>query len=139
MRKARGLIKVALAKLAALHSRKTGALLLASLRLGQFAGQGGRPDPEQRRCLDEFGTAFGLAFQITDDLLDVEGSSAAVGKRTGKDAARNKLTYPSLLGSAESRRRAEELCRRAASAVAPLGRGGVLLAALARSLPTRTA
>jgi geranylgeranyl diphosphate synthase, type II len=121
-------------QLEAIHRRKTGALFLAGLRLGLLAAQGerpGGPDPDVRAQLDTFGRAFGLAFQITDDLLDVEGTSERTGKRTQKDAGRNKLTYPGLLGVAESRRRAESLARQAAEAVRPLGEGGRRLAGLA--------
>src|SRR5262249_50796078 len=77
------------------------------------------------------GRAFGLAFQITDDLLDVEGQTDQAGKRVGKDAARGKLTYPGLLGAAESRRRAEDLWRMAGNVLRPLGTAARPLAALA--------
>jgi geranylgeranyl diphosphate synthase type II len=105
-----------------LHQRKTGALIRASLRLGVWAARGedGIP-PGLLERFDEFGRCLGLAFQITDDLLDVEGNAGAAGKRVGKDAARGKLTYPGLLGVEESRRRAEELGRRAAETLTPLG------------------
>src|SRR5262249_23601084 len=74
----------------------------------------------------------GLAFQITDDLLDVEGDAGQAGKRLRKDAGRGKLTYPGLLGVAESRRRAERLCREACDALAPLRGAGARPAPLAR-------
>src|SRR5207249_4992547 len=80
-----------------IHARKTGALFRASLRLGGYAAQGerpGGPDPAVLSALDDFGQGFGLAFQITDDLLDVEGHVDQAGKRVGKDATRGKLTYP---------------------------------------------
>jgi geranylgeranyl diphosphate synthase type II len=118
-----------------IHSRKTGALYLASLRLGLSAAQGerpGGPDPELASRLDAFGRAFGLAFQVADDLLDVEGSSERAGKRVGKDAARGKLTYPSLLGVAESRRRAAVLYQEAIDALRPLGAKAGRLTDLAR-------
>jgi geranylgeranyl diphosphate synthase type II len=93
-----------------IHRRKTGALFRAALRLGHHAARGERDaDPDRLAALDEYAAAFGLAFQITDDLLDVESSAARAGKRVGKDAARGKLTYPGLLGVFESRLRAEEL------------------------------
>src|SRR5262245_41635823 len=75
-----------IADLEGIHRRKTGALFLASVRLGLFAAQGerpGGPDNVVRAALDRFGSSFGLAFQVTDDLLDVEGSTAATGKRVG--------------------------------------------------------
>ena len=107
-----------------IHHRKTGALFLTSLRLGLLAAQGERPDgpdPVARESLDRFGRAFGLAFQIADDLLDVQGSSDRAGKRVGKDAARGKLTFPGLLGVDESRRRARALYAEAAAALDGLG------------------
>ena len=100
-----------------LHARKTGALFRAALRMGAWAA-GAR---QQLDALDVYGRCFGLAFQITDDLLDVEGYAERAGKRVGKDAARGKLTYPGLLGAAESRRRAERLGREARDHLAPLG------------------
>jgi geranylgeranyl diphosphate synthase type II len=129
-----------LSDLEALHARKTGALFRACLRLGALAAQGerpGGPDPALVEALDAYGRCFGLAFQITDDLLDVEGSADQAGKRVGKDAAHGKLTYPGLLGVAESRARAERLCREAQQHLAPLGDGGRRLAALARMVCTR--
>jgi geranylgeranyl diphosphate synthase type II len=116
------------------HAHKTGALFRASLRLGAYAAQGerpGGPDPATLAALDDFGRGFGLAFQITDDLLDVEGRAEHAGKRVGKDAARGKLTYPGLLGAAESRRRAAAACDRAVSALVGFGDRGRHLAALA--------
>ncbi len=116
-----------------LHGRKTGALFRACLQLGGWTTMGERPkgpDPAILNSLDGFGRCFGLMFQITDDLLDVEGSTDQTGKRVRKDAARGKLTYPGLLGPAESRRRAEELGRLALQHLAPLGSGGHRLAAL---------
>jgi geranylgeranyl diphosphate synthase type II len=129
-----------LADLEALHARKTGALFRACLRLGAWAARGerpGGPDPALLEALDGYGRCFGLAFQITDDLLDVEGSADQTGKGVGKDAARGKLTYPGLLGAAESRARAERLCREAQEQLAPLGAGGRRLAALAQMVCTR--
>jgi geranylgeranyl diphosphate synthase type II len=123
-----------------LHARKTGALFRASLRLGVLSAQGERPagaDAATMEAFDAYGRAFGLAFQITDDLLDVESSAEQTGKRVGKDAARGKLTYPGFLGVAESRNRARRLCREAQDALAPLGPGGARLAALARSIVER--
>jgi geranylgeranyl diphosphate synthase type II len=125
------------ADLQRIHARKTGALFRASLRLGAWAAQGerpGGPDAGALAGLDGFGRGFGLAFQITDDLLDDEGDAGQAGKRVGKDAARGKLTYPGLLGVAESRRRAEDACRQAVDALAPLGDRGRHLAALARQV-----
>ncbi|HVS34541.1 MAG TPA: farnesyl diphosphate synthase [Gemmataceae bacterium] len=115
-----------------LHARKTGALIRASLRLGALAAYApDMPPAEVVERLDGYGRRLGLAFQITDDLLDVEGSADSTGKRVGKDAGRGKLTYPGLLGADESRRRAERLCREAREQVAPLGTAADPLLALA--------
>jgi geranylgeranyl diphosphate synthase type II len=123
-----------------IHARKTGALLRSCLLLGLFAVQGerpGGPDPVLTRALDGYGRRFGLLFQITDDLLDVEGDAGRTGKQVRKDAARGKLTYPGLLGVAESRRRAELLGRQAQEQLAPLGEAGRRLAALVRFILAR--
>src|SRR4029077_5913824 len=87
--------------------------------------------------LDTYGRAFGLAFQIADDLLDVEGSSDKTGKRVGKDSAKGKLTYPRLLGIDESRQRANPLVQEAVESVAGLGEAGESLAALVRYVMER--
>jgi geranylgeranyl diphosphate synthase type II len=124
-----------------IHLHKTGALFLTCLRLGVLGAQGerllsaGRADLLRR--VDEFGRCFGLVFQITDDLLDVESNPADAGKRTQKDAARGKLTYPGLLGIDESRRRAHALAAKAFDALAPLGESGEPLAALMRFVLAR--
>jgi geranylgeranyl diphosphate synthase type II len=120
--------------LEAIHRRKTGALLRASLRLGALVA--GAPEPTLR-ALDAYGEAVGLAFQIIDDLLDVEGSEAKLGKRVGKDNGLGKWTYPGLLGIAGSRQRASQLAREATAALAPLGPRGALLEALAMYLLER--
>ena len=121
-----------LEKLEHLHARKTGALIRASLKLGALAAHAPNPPPaETLERLEGYGRRLGLAFQITDDLLDVEGSADRAGKRVGKDAARGKLTYPGLLGPDESRRRAERLCREAREQLAPLGTAAAGLLALA--------
>ena len=106
-----------------IHSCKTGALFRACLKLGVFAAQGerdGGPDSSLLDRLDTYARCFGLVFQITDDLIDVEGNAADSGKRVGKDAARGKLTYPGLLGVNESRQRARDLTQQALDAVGSL-------------------
>jgi geranylgeranyl diphosphate synthase, type II len=117
-----------------IHRRKTGALFRAALELGGLAVAA---DSGQLAALDRFGRAFGLCFQIADDLLDAEGDEAAVGKRVGKDAARGKLTYPTALGADEARRRAVALAEEAAAAAADLGEPAAELAALAHWIVTR--
>jgi len=130
----------ALADLESLHARKTGALFRACLRLGLLVAQGEKahgPDPGLRESLDAYGRCFGLAFQVTDDLIDVEGNADQAGKRVGKDAGRGKLTYPGFLGTAESRQRALRLCQEAREHLRPLGPAGGQLGALAQSLVAR--
>jgi len=117
-----------------IHRRKTGALFGACLALGGLAvGADGR----RLAALERFGRAFGLAFQIADDVLDAEGDEAALGKRVGKDAGRGKLTFPTVIGAAVARERAATLAAEAAEAVAPLGPRAGVLAELAHWIVTR--
>jgi geranylgeranyl diphosphate synthase type II len=123
-----------------IHARKTGALFRAALRLGAWAAQGekaGGPEPELFTALDEYGRCFGQAFQITDDLLDVEGHAEQTGKRVQKDASRGKLTYPGLVGPSASRALASQLCEEARSALRSLGRAAERLAALTELMVER--
>jgi geranylgeranyl diphosphate synthase type II len=129
-----------IAELEAIHRRKTGALFRSALRLGLFAAQAERPEGVDRNTLaavDAYAAAFGLAFQVTDDLLDAEGSADRAGKRVGKDAARGKLTYPGLLGVEASKAKAKELGQEAVAAAGRLGPGGGPLADLARYVVDR--
>ncbi len=117
-----------------IHRRKTGALLRVSLRLGgRVAGAG----LDELAALDHYGTSLGLAFQITDDLLDCCGTRAELGKEPHKDAAHGKLTYPRLLGIEGSRRRAAALVEEACRVVEPLGDRAELLRRLARFVVQR--
>jgi geranylgeranyl diphosphate synthase, type II len=102
----------------AIHRRKTGALFVASLEVGGLAADA---TPAQLAALRQYGRHLGLAFQITDDLLDASGNEDAVGKRVAKDARQGKLTFPQLLGEEESRRRAAQLIDQACDAVAAFG------------------
>ncbi len=107
-----------------IHFCKTGALFCACLKMGAWAAQtatSAEPDAELLSNLGEFGRCFGLVFQITDDLLDVEGTPQETGKRTQKDAALGKLTYPGMLGITESRRRAGRLQDQARESLRNLG------------------
>ena len=108
-----------LAELTAMHRMKTGAMIRASVQLGSRGAKLRAPGIEA--ALDAFANAIGLAFQVVDDVLDVEGTSASIGKTAGKDAANEKPTFVSLLGTAESRARADSLGKEARAAVAPLG------------------
>jgi geranylgeranyl diphosphate synthase type II len=120
--------------LEAIHARKTGALLRAPLRMGALAA--GAPEPLVR-ALDAYGRGVGLAFQIVDDLLDVQGDEAKLGKRVGKDSTLGKWTYPGFLGIDGSRRRARQVAEEAIAALAPLGENGARLRALALDLLER--
>jgi geranylgeranyl diphosphate synthase type II len=108
-------LAVSVAELEDLHGRKTGALFVAAATGGGRLGGGGQ---SQLAALNAYARALGLAFQVIDDLLDVEGSTEQVGKRTHKDEGRGKATYPGLLGIGESRRLAERLRRDAIEALA---------------------
>jgi len=123
-----------LALLESIHRRKTGAMLLVSLRLGALAAEA---DDLRLAALDEYGTRLGLVFQIMDDLLDVRGTEDQMGKRVGKDAARGKLTFPGLLGVEESLRRAQALTAEAVAALGPLGNDAEVLEDLARYVVER--
>lgn len=101
--------------LEAMHARKTGALIRASVTLGAVAAGA---DDATFFQLDEYARHLGLAFQIVDDVLDVEGSGAELGKTPGKDAAAGKVTYPSLYGLERSRAMAAECISRAKDALA---------------------
>lgn len=95
-----------LAALERMHALKTGALIRAAVRMGALAGEAG--DAELRR-LDAFAADLGLAFQVRDDILDVESSAETLGKTVGKDAAQAKSTFPALLGMDGAKRRLAEL------------------------------
>ncbi len=97
-----------------LHSKKTGALFLAAVRGGARLGGA---DEDQLEKLGAYGRALGLAFQVADDILDVEASTEQMGKRTHKDEARGKATYPALLGLEQSREFARSLVVRAHQAL----------------------
>ena len=101
-----------------IHRAKTGALLRASVRMGGICAGA---DNHGVRALSEYGEHVGLAFQIVDDILDVEESSEALGKTAGKDAAQGKITFPSVYGLEDSRRMASEQCDRAHAALEPFG------------------
>ena len=118
-----------LAELEHMHACKTGALIRASVQLGALASGA---DAATRDTLDRYADAVGLAFQVRDDILDVEGESAVIGKTAGKDAAADKPTFPSIIGLDASRARLTELTDLALAAIAPLGSRASLLAELAR-------
>ncbi len=100
-----------------MHACKTGALIRASVQLGAMAAGA---EVGTLEALDHYAHALGLAFQVRDDILDVEGESAVIGKTAGKDAAADKPTFPSLLGLDASRSRLTQLTDEALAALGPL-------------------
>ena len=118
-----------------MHRQKTGALIQASVLLGAISA--GSQDIPERKALAEFGAEIGLAFQIQDDILDVEGTTTELGKRAGADADRIKPTYPSVLGLQESREEALARRDRAIAALEPWGTRFAALSEFANFLVAR--
>jgi geranylgeranyl diphosphate synthase type II len=120
--------------LRAMHAAKTGALIRGSVVAGAvMAGAG----TDMTAAVDGYGQAIGLAFQIVDDILDVEAPSADLGKTAGKDAEAGKPTYPAIYGLAKSRRLADECIGRAVECLEKAGLGGQL-PGIARWVVSRT-
>jgi farnesyl diphosphate synthase len=117
-----------------LQSMKTGALLQFGCVSGAILGEA---DAGARKALVRYGAAIGEAFQIADDLLDVEGDAALVGKATGKDAAANKATFVTLLGVDGARKRLQTLVENAENALKGFGQDGEVLKAAARFIAQR--
>ncbi|MDH4608296.1 (2E,6E)-farnesyl diphosphate synthase [Pseudomonas sp. BN102] len=128
-------IKLDQAALETMHRHKTGALIEASVRLGALAS--GRADAAALAALRIYARAIGLAFQVQDDILDVESDTATLGKTQGKDEAHDKPTYPALLGLDNAKAYALELRDQALRAVANLGESAEPLRALARYIVER--
>lgn len=126
--------QISAAELQSIHARKTGALFVASVRTGALLG--GAEEPVLN-ALTRYAHELGLAFQITDDILDVVGDPAAMGKTAGRDHARDKATYPAVFGLERARAMAREATERACRAVEPLGEPAAVLGALARWLGAR--
>jgi geranylgeranyl diphosphate synthase type II len=120
--------------LEAIHRRKTGALLRAALRMGALVASATECE---RQALDDYGRAVGLAFQIVDDLLDVQGDEVKLGKRVRKDSGLGKWTYPAFLGVEGSRLRARQLAEEASAALSPFAGRGDRLRILALDLLER--
>ena len=127
---------LALEELQTLHRLKTGALIQASVLMGGLAAGA---SAAQLAALGHYGEAVGLAFQVVDDILDVEGETATLGKTGGKDAATNKATYVRLLGLDGARLSASHLLETALQALEPLGSDADLLRELARFIVQRQA
>jgi farnesyl diphosphate synthase len=109
---------LSLPELEFMHIHKTGALIRAAVRLGADCGQ---VNSEERQRLDRYAKAIGLAFQVVDDVLDHDASTATLGKTAGKDSKQRKATYVSALGLASARQRADELRAEALAALEGLG------------------
>jgi geranylgeranyl diphosphate synthase type II len=123
------------AALEIMHRHKTGALIEASVRLGALAS--GRADEHALQALHSYARAIGLAFQVQDDILDVESDTATLGKTQGKDQANHKPTYPALLGLAAAKAYALELRDQALHALRPFDHAAEPLRELARYIVER--
>jgi geranylgeranyl diphosphate synthase type II len=121
--------------LRALHASKTGALLTSCVRMGAILAGA---DERALQELTRYGEKIGLAFQVVDDILDIEGSVEDLGKRPGADAEHNKSTYPALLGLDGAHEEADRLVEEALSALDVLGPHGDTLAGIARYIVERT-
>ena len=117
-----------------MHSRKTAALISAAAESGALAGGG---TDEQVEALARYGRAVGLAFQIADDILDIEGDTEILGKTTGVDVARGKVTYPAVAGLEEARQAARELVNDALAALESFDQRADPLRVLAKYIITR--
>ncbi|MEE9614909.1 MAG: farnesyl diphosphate synthase [Thermodesulfobacteriota bacterium] len=126
--------EIEFAELEYIHIHKTGKLILAAVRCGAILGGGTAAKLES---LTRYGEAVGLAFQIADDILDVEGTREELGKNTGEDAKKKKATYPALMGLDASRERAGELVARALVAIEGFDEGAEPLRAIARYIVER--
>jgi geranylgeranyl diphosphate synthase, type II len=117
-----------------IHTHKTGAMILASVQVGaRFGGA----EEISFRALTRFGERIGLAFQIADDILDVEGVVQILGKTPGSDLSKKKVTYPSIIGLEESKKRARELVELALEALGPFGRDAEPLREIGRFIIAR--
>src|SRR5690606_33531631 len=123
------------AALEVMHRHKTGALIEASVQLGALAS--GRATAADLQSLARYAQAIGLAFQVQDDILDIESDTAALGKTQGKDIAHDKPTYPALLGLDEANAYATELCDQALAALSAFDPSAEPLRELARYIVTR--
>jgi geranylgeranyl pyrophosphate synthase len=117
-----------------MHSLKTGALIRASLALGGIAANA---SDQQFTALDEYGQHIGLAFQVADDILDVEGDAETLGKTQGKDAEANKPTYVKLLGLDGAKAEAQRLLGAALAELEDFGKSADQLRELAKYIVER--
>jgi geranylgeranyl diphosphate synthase type II len=126
--------EINLEKLVKIHSLKTGALFRASIRMGGILGSAG---PKKLTALTRFGEKAGLAFQIADDILDVEGDAALMGKSVGQDQSKEKWTYPGFLGLERAKKEAETLVQDALAALDRFGPEADPLRQIARFMVDR--
>jgi len=126
--------RLTLADLQSMHRLKTGALIEASLSSGAVIGG---LDANRIKMLEIYAQNIGLAFQVTDDILNVEGDPEMMGKAVGTDKLRNKATYPSLLGIQESKKFAKELIKNALEALASFDKKAEPLRAIANYIVAR--
>ena len=124
-----------LAALEHMHRLKTGALIRAAVRLGADCGRA--MTAAENEALERYGSAVGLAFQVVDDVLDVEGTAQSLGKTAGKDAVQCKSTYVTLLGLSAARERVEALRNEARGALSVFGSAARRLAELADWIAAR--
>ncbi|MCB6184468.1 polyprenyl synthetase family protein [Leeia sp. TBRC 13508] len=132
-------IALSLESLQQMHQMKTGALIRAAVLLGAYCQKDGiLPDSNTLSALSSYAEKIGLAFQVVDDILDVEADSATLGKTAGKDAAADKPTYVSLLGLAEAKEKAARLHLDALAAIEPFGEKAKRLKELADYIVLRS-
>jgi geranylgeranyl diphosphate synthase type II len=126
--------KVDLPTLQYIHTHKTGELILVSIRIGAKLGGANQ---DILKNLTSYGKKVGLAFQIADDILNIEGEASRLGKKTGSDFSRGKVTYPSLLGIEASKRKAKDLVELAVDDIRSFGPEGDPLREIARFILSR--
>ena len=127
--------QLTLQELENVHVHKTGALIRASVRLGYLAS--GIADNDIAAKLDRYATCIGLAFQVQDDILDVEGDTEVIGKPQGSDEGLDKPTYPNILGMDAAKQTARALCEEAVDCLAPIGDDAATLAMIAEFIVRR--
>ncbi|WP_369986326.1 (2E,6E)-farnesyl diphosphate synthase [Thalassolituus sp.] len=127
--------ELTLEQLERMHLHKTGALIRVAVQMGAICA--GASDPQTIKALDTYARAVGLAFQVQDDILDIEGDTAVLGKQQGADEALNKPTYPALLGLEGARKKAADLVEEAVASLSGLPGDTSTLEALARYIITR--
>ena len=127
---------LSLEQLKQMHAHKTGALINASIELGYLSAN--CTDASLKTALLAYGDAIGLAFQVKDDILDIEGDTQTLGKPQGSDLEQNKPTYPALLGMQGAKAKLDQLHQAALDALQPFGDQGILLRQLADYIVQRS-